>query len=489
MATGRARVGLPVGWILLLLPALADGKLTAEQKCVVKKLAAAGRQAAAKIGCVRAAVGKSGAVDPLCIAKAESKLLKAFQRAERKPGCEATGAAAVVGDAIDACVAGVESSVAPTGSNPSTTHVATTTLVASTTSTLLPNPSYLGTISIEEVSIPSYGQGLDVDVRFVGTNGAPTPVFDELPDSDEGCTVWELTPAQAADVGLDEGTITVTGGTPAIAPCIYAGSPGYLCIRHNGIGGVVAAGPAPGTATFTASLILPSGSFTANELGHYLRISGAVAAGNNGSFPILAVANANTLVFGNPAFVAESFGTSTGWFTLSGSGPIPQAPDPGFLADGDSLMVTLTPGGDNQFAAFAPVVNAGDDFTLDAASTPTLSGIPLDGTAFSLGCDAAGNQCGVASRTRLVITTTDAPLAGLGPFALPPPVTKSTVIRCESTTGTTVTVPAAASAFLMASGATRVEARYARINRADGSAAGASHVVEVGHAIAGYTTP
>ena len=91
--------------------------------------------------------------------------------------------------------------------------------------------------------------------------------------------------------------------------------------------------------------------------------------------------------------------------------------------------------------------------------------------------------------TSLVIRTTDAPVAGMGPTAMPPPLSKSVVIRCASATGTTRTVPADAASFLTSSGATRVEARYARTNRVTGGAPFAPYAVEVGHAVAGYTTP
>jgi hypothetical protein len=50
-------------------------------------------------------------------------------------------------------------------------------------------------------------------------------------------------------------------------------------------------------------------------------------------------------------------------------------------------------------------------------------------------------------------------------------------------------VPVDAAAFLTSSDATRVEARYARTNRVTDGAPYARYAVDIGHAVAGYTTP
>lgn len=469
---------LMLGAIVLVAPTVAAAKLTPAEKCVAKKLSAAGRAAAAKTACRRPGVRNGPALDPLCVARAESRLLKAFQRAERKDGCAATGDVATVGAAVDACVADILSSVV-TPITSTTTVFATTT----TTSTSL-GTSFRGRIALEELSVDGYGQGLDLDVRFAALANEPAPVWEESPGSDEGCKVSYLTPPQAADVGLYEGGLEISGGTLQIPSCTFGDGGGYVCASSIGTGGVLTMGPAPGTAVFTYGADL----FSSAQLGNYLRIVGAAQSANNGAFPIIAVGSAKTLTIAAPTVVAETLPASAIWATEAASGIVPGVADPGFLLDDDTITVRLTAGATTLFGSFEHSIDAGDDFTLDTPSAATLGAVPLSGVSFSIGCSGAGGDCGAANYTSLVIRTTDAPLTGLGPTAMPAPVSKTIVIRCASATGTTRTVPAAAAAYLTNSGATRVEARYARTNRVTGGMVYAPYAVEVGHAVAGYTT-
>ena len=463
--------------IVLQVPTVAAAKPTPAQKCVAKKLAAAGRAAAAKTACRRPDVRNGPTLDPLCVARAESRLLKAFQRAERKDGCASTGDVATVGAAVDACVADILSSVV-TPITSTTTVFATTT----TTSTSL-GTSFRGRIALEELSVDGYGQGLDLDVRFAALANEPAPVWEESP-GDDGCKVSYLTPPQAADVGLYEGGLEISGVTPPIPSCTFHDDRGYVCASSIGNGGVLTMGPAPGTAVFTYGADL----FSSAQVGSYLRIVGAAQSANNGAFPIIAVGSAKTLTLAAPAFVAETLPDSAIWATEAASGIVPGVADPGFLLDDDTITIRLAAGATTLFGSFEHSIDAGDDFTLDTPSAATLGAVPLSGVSFSIGCSGAGGDCGAANYTSLVIRTTDAPLAGLGPTAMPAPVSKSIVIRCASATGTTRTVPAAAAAYLTNSGATRVEARYARTNRVTGGQLFAPYAVEVGHAVAGYTT-
>jgi len=469
------------GAIVLLAPTVAIAKLTPAQKCVAKKLAAAGRATAAKVGCLKAAVPNGGTIDPLCVARAESRLLKAFQRAERNGGCEATGSFATVATTVDWCVADLRNSVAP----PTTATVVVTTTLAPTTTSLVPDPSFRGRIAFEELSVDGLGQGLELDVRFVQVPNEPAPVWEEMPGSDDGCKVWSLSPAQATDVGLNEGGLQISGGTPHIPSCVFFVDQGYLCTSSIGTGGVLSMGPAPGTAVFTYGADL----FSSDQLGNYILIFGAAQSANNGAFPIIAVDSPHTLTIAAPTVVAETLPASATWAARAAAGIIPGVADPGFLLDDDTITVRLSAGAGAIFGSFEQSIDAGDDFTLDTPSTATLTSPPLSGVSFSVGCSGPSGHCGAANYTSLVIRTTDASLAGVGPAAMPAPVSKSVVIRCASATGTTRTVPADAASFLASSGATRVEARYARTNRVTGGPPYAPYAIEVGHAVAAYTTP
>ena len=75
-------------------------------KCQSAKLKAAGQSALATAKCYRKAVLKSRAVDPECLAKAESKLDKAVTKADAAEPCPASAAdlEAQVGELVDATV-------------------------------------------------------------------------------------------------------------------------------------------------------------------------------------------------------------------------------------------------------------------------------------------------------------------------------------------------------------------------------------------------
>jgi hypothetical protein len=482
MRVGIVLARLMLGTIVLLAPTVVPAKLTPAEKCVAKKLAAAGRAAAAKAACRRSDVRNGPVTDPVCLARAELRLSRAFQRAERKDGCEATGGVAAVGAAVDACIADLRSSV----ETPITTS--TTTVIGTTTSSTFPGNAtvFRGRIALEELSVDGYGQGLDLDARFVRLSEEPAPVWEETPYSDDGCKVWSLSPAQAADRGRDDGDLQFSGGTPHIPSCLFSVGEGYICTSSIGTGGVLSVGPAPGTAVFTYGADL----FGSAQLGNYLLIAGAAESANNGVFPIIAVPSAYTLTLAAPTVVAETLPASATWATRAAAGIVPGVADPGFLLDDDTITVRFSASAPNPiFASFEHSIDAGDDFTLDTPSTAILTSLPLSGVSFSVGCSGPAGHCGAANYTSLVIRTTDASLAGVGPTAMPPPVSKSVVIRCGSATGTTRTVPSDAASFLTTSGATRVEARYARTNRVTDGAPYARYAVDIGHAVAGYTTP
>src|SRR5262245_6716982 len=65
-------------------------------KCAAAKIKAAGKKSEAKLKCHSSAFGRGVAVDARCLAKAGNKLLQAFQLADARGGCVATGDAAAI---------------------------------------------------------------------------------------------------------------------------------------------------------------------------------------------------------------------------------------------------------------------------------------------------------------------------------------------------------------------------------------------------------
>ena len=361
-----------------------------------------------------------------------------------------------------------------------------------------------GTISLLEVAVlDPRGSGATVaqgpsfsavfnDVTFLGT-----PMFDEIPGSTLGCKAWKLNAAQSLGslLGNDEGAISITstGTAPVIPGCGYGATTGYVCpdTATASTGGLVAAGPMAGTATLTDA----DNTFTAaNTSGRYVKITGAANPSNNGAFPIVALASATTLVYGNPGVMAESLPATAAHLNIAAVGPIPGAPDPGFLADAAGITIAHAAGGGNKIPAFSAttgVNGVGDDFSLDTTELTKLQSISLDGTALTITCSATQCPAGSASANTIQITTTDAPLTP-SPFSFPTPVTSSIRIQCGGlalSAGGSITVPAAAMALIKnATGITRIRASFSRLDLMSGNQP-ASVSVFAGHTVIGFTTP
>jgi hypothetical protein len=359
--------------------------------------------------------------------------------------------------------------------------------------------SYVGWIAVNEVAYLNpgtsgtfHGQGIEASIAFTDSAALPGPVQDQQPGTIFGCKAWSYSAADAtaAWLGTDEGSVELTfAGTtaPTLPACAYAAGPGYACADSatENTGGAIAPGPSGGTATLTDS----DNTFSAaNSLGRYVRLAGASNAANNGTFPILAVASATSIVYANPAMVSETLPSNALHVNVAGAGPIPTVADPGFLGDDSSATATLIAGGGGNVAAFAATISTsiGDDFRLGLAELNTLNAIPFDGTQFSVTCTSADCPAGSAIGSMLDIVTTDSPTAGLSPFAMPPPVNTSVHVRCFEPGVTAVTVPASLSAHLQNSGATRIRAAFIRPNVYSGTTAGVTAVA--GHAIVGFTS-
>ena len=273
-------------------------------------------------------------------------------------------------------------------------------------------------------------------------------------------------------------------------PCGFTANVGYTCpfTGTASTGGVIAAGMAD-LATLTDADITYDFD---NVFGRYVSITGATSAANNGVFPILNLnpGDSHTINYINRARVAETIPATGSHVNLAGVGPIPGAPDVGFLRDTDDATFSLAPGGGNHLAMFRSTTlpgTVGDDFPLVAAEQAKLNAIPNTGAAFSITCDGPGvpPPCGTASGTVLDIVTTDASTAGLSPFAMPLPNTKRVEVRCAQLGTGTINVPAAYMASIMTSGATRIQATFMRPTLMTGGPATVNSLA--GHATIGFT--
>jgi hypothetical protein len=102
-------IALAAGGILAAAPASAQ----VESKCLSGKLKGAGGAAAAQVNCEAKAAAKGVAVDPECVTKSQAKLTKAFEKAENKDDCIATGDAAVAQTVVDDFVAELAATLNP----------------------------------------------------------------------------------------------------------------------------------------------------------------------------------------------------------------------------------------------------------------------------------------------------------------------------------------------------------------------------------------
>ncbi len=366
-----------------------------------------------------------------------------------------------------------------------------------------PAVTYSGTVSLLEAAVLNpgtsgtfFGQGVQIGISFSPSDQVPPPVMEEQPGSPLGCKAWVYTRAQAiaSSVGVDEGPVQINSPaatTTALYPaCAFQAGAGYLCPEPTtaGAGGTIAAGPAAGTAT----LQVTGTPFTAgNSTNRYVRISGATNAGNNGVFPILQVPSAGggaVILYANLASVPETLPAAATHINLAGVGPTPTmfSPDPGFLMDSTSVDFAHAAGA--HIAAFTSTTTAagsvGDDFALDIADANRLNALPADGSAFTISCGTGSCGAGSASGTLINIVATDT-TPSASPFDMPLPTTERVQIRCAALGATSVTVPAAYSAFLMRAGIKRIQATFIRPTL---MGSGPTNVTSIsGHAIVGFT--
>lgn len=374
-----------------------------------------------------------------------------------------------------------------------------------------PAATHVGTITLLEAAVLApgggsfFGQGLQVGISFVPLAGPqPTIVMEQSPGQPTGCKLFEFTPEQlGAQIGTDEGPVdfTITGGTAqaAIPSCTFTAGVGYSCpdLTTASTGGVIApvtTGPLAGLA---GSITDTDNTFTdANSLGRYVRINGAATGANNGVFPILAVAAANTIVYGNPAAAVETLPGTASHVNIAGVGPIPSAADPGFLQDANGTMVAHTMGGGNNVEDFTQMTtNVGDDFVLATGDNAKLTSIPTTGTAADLVISCVSGSCGSGSAMGMLVniistdTAVPTPVNAGNFFAFPAPTTKRKQIRCSMIGGvTSITVPAAYMAAMIDPSITRIQTTVMRPALLGIFPTSPSNTL-VGHATVGFTTP
>ena len=362
--------------------------------------------------------------------------------------------------------------------------------------------SAVGLISIQDQSIhgaPAAGHGLSVRADFSAPTRAPD--FDEMPGELTGCKAWlhDVQDDPRPPAAGDEGTVSV-GGTSAAVPdgCVFdgAGAGGYVCPVAGGSGAAATVTPMAPPAALYALADIRLGT---DDIGRHLRVAGdAGHPANDGQFPILAVPDPSSALVANAAASAGRF--SADYTVLAGAGAAGLPPDSPLdpIRDDDQVVIGIDPGGrmEFDFPDTAPI-DAGDAFALDAASDALIGAIPVDGSAFSLGCGGDGGHCGDAFVSIIQLETTDGDVGGASPFALPPPVDKQVVITCATpAAGGLVDVPAGAAELLraadLATPITRVRVAFMR----DGFALAANPAplpaspvrIVAGHQIVGFTT-
>jgi hypothetical protein len=367
--------------------------------------------------------------------------------------------------------------------------------------------AYSGTVAVNEIQLfgaPQLGKGQQVNITFAKKNskvkdhfdtGVPLPPCSANLVSTTAADNTKDTTDSAGNPEVDEGTITITGSTHPLPPCVFsAASKDYVCASGQGSGGTTAPTAASATAgifTFTDTSGTPA-TFTALHVGETLAIVGGAGAGT--SFGITGAAGAK---LGIQAAAAPP-ATLGAWVTVAGTGlPVgaTSAPDgsglgaaPVFLADADKVKITLA-GGHDFTADATGDIEAGDNFDLDAATKALLAAKIDLGTAnpISFGCDSANTKCGAAAGTIIVIDSTnatDTTATSLG--------TNGTLIgniTCAAFGDDPVAVPAAAFKVLKGGNPTKLRISIFRDGLSQKSQGNNSLNVVVGHGYVAFQTP
>lgn len=343
--------------------------------------------------------------------------------------------------------------------------------------------THAGLVSVQDIAIanlPQAGHGLTVNVFF---NAARTPAWEERAGSVSGCRAYAYDAiSNPAPPEEDHGDLSIEGIRNGALSCRFVAGRGYTCPTATGTATVTTGSPSGGVVTID----VPGASFGAADVGRWLRTSGAANEKNNGAFPIVGVPSASQLVVVNPAAVAEAFAAS--FEVVAGAGPTPNDPYSPFSAD-TKVAIRLEPNGPH-LAIPTTEVRPGDGFSLDGASAPRITNVPVTGEPITLSC---GDRCGSADGTIVRITTTDGDLTGLSPVAMPMPKQKLVEIQCVELGTGTVTVPAQAMKLLAeahaASPITRIRTAFMRDGLAVVPSGANVTYLATGRGLLGFTKP
>lgn len=342
-------------------------------------------------------------------------------------------------------------------------------------------------------------QGIVLDTTFEAKADMKAPVLEEMPGSPFACKVYEYTAedffpgttqieTRSVDWATSQGTmqVSISGeDAPAFPPCNFIPGVGYMCPSAMGTGGDIGVADADNAAFALNDAAV---TFGADELGRFVLIQGSGVAAMNGLWPIVMTPTDNTIVFVNPQCggdpaACEEMDTAATYTVLAGmpGGRTPRVPN--------DAMVTwdFTGGGDGNVGDFSRSSDIADDFTLTTESEALMNAIPLNGDAFSIGCDGEGGTCNNAMASLLLLVTTDAALPPGPEVLMPLPETKSVLISCLFLSGT-ANVSEAVSAHLESSGATRVRALFGRANPVQFQSGDTDLQLIAGNAQAAFTT-
>lgn len=351
-----------------------------------------------------------------------------------------------------------------------------------------------GTIAVLDVTATNPGTGFSgatVNISYSDiTEPDVAPAYGDPVPPLGGCSVWVYnvgTDSPPSPAGEGDVTLSGAGLLSPIGTCSYNELTGsYVCSTGGGVlGGGALAVQGKGTMSITGL----NNEFAGQDLvGAYLKVDGFAEPGNNGVFPVVAQTGDNIVVVANGASVTETLPADGSFAVITGAGPTP-ANRPFLDSAVDDVVIDKSAG--EYVPAFSSTMLAsGAGLTLGDNSTEphALPIAPAADAMFS--CNPADNgNCGPAGGiiTGFVLSgsTTDAPVAGMSPLAMPDPLTQYARFQCRGNPGSdSITLPQAALEAVLGSNPTRIETQLFRIT-ADLTKPDSS--VIVGHGFIGYT--
>jgi hypothetical protein len=390
----------------------------------------------------------------------------------------------------------------------------------------MPDPEQVraGTIAIAQSKLTNIAgiEGGTISVSWSDLTTATVAPVEGFDNPVGSCliTVFDVADNKVPPTATNEGDVSVTGHSLGDATCKFSdAAKRYLCQSDNatiagpasadGVGatGAFDAGTGQGTITFTFG----ANKFPADAMkGQFLFVTGfedgadggGAASSFNGKFlPIVGenaaagvVVVANTVGFTGPAKGAAAATYSN----YIGLGPVPGGGIT-FLTKESAIGISK-PASDHIGAI---------DLTGGSAMTPNGEGLKLDDAsaqphqfpataaeALTFTCAGTGGTCGNDDGGGLKVLsisgeTTDAPLAGLGPFDMPEPVGKFATFQCSAISdqiATGVSIPTAGLTAILGTTPTRVRTTVGMFNGSILPGATGTTNVVVGHLLIGVTT-